>query len=378
MMPVVSKPPSRNVQGESPWLRWLILGLLIFLFFMYCFVQVFLSALFANIKTGSAEIQSGGKAHWPAIASPVAFPQYGMAAVKLEAVLFGDAGLLFDAGRGKEAGDGTLPIEPSAVGADNILFMIRGDENMGGDAFLLLSNHRKNKDIRIVSFSPDAWVPFENGSGRRLNELLARGGPELTVNTINDVFSLDIQNYILLDFSECLALSDVFGGVKVNLTQEEAAYYSGLYDWNVAPGPVILTGNRAALYCRSRDMDPGDLSGAERRSKVLAGLYQKLAGLQNTAMLCEFIVKAADVMETNMSDKEIFSLIAGGGVFTAKNNIPQLAMPAYRTKMTVRDGGKAMLFDIPQNKALLSSFLHEADALDKPLTTWPKMFSANP
>ena len=102
----------------------------------------------------------------------------------------------------------------------------------------------------------------------------AYGGVGLTINTINQQFGLDVQDYVIINFENLVEIIDQLGGIQVMLTEEEAAYYreNGMPD--IVAGNVTLSGSQALAHARNRSLD-NDFGRTERQRDVIYGIYNK-------------------------------------------------------------------------------------------------------
>ena len=150
------------------------------------------------------------------------------------------------------------------------------DSDMGrSDSMMLVSFNRTKQKATVISFLRDSLVEIDGHGKSRLGHTLAYGGVGLTINTLNKQFDLDIQNYITVSFDSLVHVIDELGGMEVNLTEEEAAYYREHGMPDIQSGPVTLTGSQALAHARNRSLD-NDFGRTQRQRSVLYGIYNKL------------------------------------------------------------------------------------------------------
>ena len=131
------------------------------------------------------------------------------------------------------------------------------DSDMGrSDSMMLVSFNRTKQKATVISFLRDSLVEIDGYGKSRLGHTLAYGGVGLTINTLNKQFDLDIQNYITVSFDSLVHVIDELGGIEVNLTEEEAAYYRETGMPDIQSGPVTLTGSQALAHARNRSSCP--------------------------------------------------------------------------------------------------------------------------
>ena len=133
----------------------------------------------------------------------------------------------------------------------------------------------------------------------RLNAANYFGGPELAMKTINELLGLNIQNYVLVNFTGFTQIVEALGGIEMDITEAERdqinlnamSQYSiaQAYGWdesNLESTNVILeqygenvhlNGRQALAYARIRKIDSDwertnpPAQGAQRRHGKNAG-----------------------------------------------------------------------------------------------------------
>ena len=86
------------------------------------------------------------------------------------------------------------------AGVKNIaLFGLDSRDNSGwgrSDAIMVLSLNSREHKLKIASFMRDSEVYIEDYGYDKLTHAYAYGGPELAVRTLNENFSMDIEDYV--------------------------------------------------------------------------------------------------------------------------------------------------------------------------------------
>ena len=83
------------------------------------------------------------------------------------------------------------------------------DADMGrSDSMMLISFNQGKGKATIVSFLRDCLVDIDGHGKSRLGHTYAYGGVGLTINTLNEVFDLDIQKYITINFDSLVNVID--------------------------------------------------------------------------------------------------------------------------------------------------------------------------
>ena len=213
----------------------------------------------------------------------------------------------------------------SEAGITNIaLFGVDARDYDGGtfagrsDAIMVMSIDNVHHKVKLTSIMRDVRVymgdgsPYDSGYDK-LNHAYMYGGPEQAIRAINQNFGLDIQDYVTVNFAAMAKIVDAFGGVNIDLTEDEVSEINKNMYALAAESPesmagdvstyaplsagegVLLNGDEAVAYGRIRAI--GDDNGrVERQQEVLSALLSKASSIskleypsiiQQLAPLCE-------------------------------------------------------------------------------------------
>lgn len=178
------------------------------------------------------------------------------------------------------------------------------------DAMIVMSYNKKTGEIKMISVLRDSLVPIEGRGWNRINAAYSFDGVGLAINTVNQLFDLDIQRFVVVDFNGVTDFIDKAGGVTISLTQKEVDYmtnYSnGHVKYNV--GPNKFNGDRALVYMRIRKID-SDFKRTERQRKVIETLARKIISEKSLSEIYDLTDFAFGLVKTNISLTELTSVI---------------------------------------------------------------------
>lgn len=211
-----------------------------------------------------------------------------------------------------EAADGIINI--AVFGIDNR----STDEKGRSDAILVLTLDTTRNKIKLSSLMRDSYVNIDGYGYDKLNHAYAYGGPLLAVKTINQTFNLDIEDYITVNFESVIDIIDYFGGVTLNVSEEErklineyqyeASQITGKpVDILDSSGNVTLTGMQALSYTRIRELGHGDFERTDRQREVCELLMEK-ALTMNITDIPGAISSVAPMITTSLSKTDMLSL----------------------------------------------------------------------
>lgn len=225
------------------------------------------------------------------------------------------------------------------------------------DSMLLVSYNKSDNKATVASFLRDSLVEIDGYGKSKLGHTFAYGGVGLTINTINKVYDLDIQNYITVNFDNLVGIIDQLGGIEVTLTAEEVAYYQQNGMPNVMEGVNLLTGSQALAHARNRSLD-NDFGRTRRQRDVMYGIYRKVVEKKDPATLLPLINYCMTQVSTNMSINEITSLatdvLASDNLQTQQCSIPTEGSYQFGTYEDM----SVLEVDIEKNKMLLKDLLY--------------------
>lgn len=179
------------------------------------------------------------------------------------------------------AADGTVVTRPpdpsSSTKQKPMTFVLMGSDSRGADQgrsdslmVAYLSGDRKN--IYLVSFPRDMWVQIPGRGQAKINAAYAWGGPQLTIQTLEQLTGARMQHAGVIDFGGFIQLTEVLDGVLVN--NEHASETNGFI---FPKGWITLKGEPALVYVRERyNLPNGDLDRAKRQRAVVQAIMAKV------------------------------------------------------------------------------------------------------
>ena len=225
------------------------------------------------------------------------------------------------------------------------------------DSMMLVSFNKKQNKSTVISFMRDTLVDIDGYGRSRLGHTYAYGGVGLTINTLNQTYGLDIQNYVTISFDNLVNVIDEIGGVEVYISEEEAEYYrkNGMPD--IVAGDVTLTGSQALAHARNRTLG-SDFERTRRQRSVMYGIYRKIMSEKDISALLPLINYCVTQVETNMSVTEIYDM-AKEVLSTEDLKMQQACAPQDGTYTPiVYEGMDVLEIDVDANKKMIEDLLY--------------------
>lgn len=232
------------------------------------------------------------------------------------------------------------------------------NSDMGrSDSMMLVSFNKAQNKSTVISFLRDTLVDIDGYGKSRLGHTYAYGGVGLTINTLNQTYDLDIQNYVTISFDNLVNVIDEIGGVEVYISEEEAEYYrkNGMPD--IVAGDVTLTGSQALAHARNRTLG-SDFERTRRQRSVMYGIYRKIMSEKDISALLPLINYCVTQVETNMSVTEIYTMAKE--VLAADDlKMQQACAPQDGTYQSiVYEGMDVLEIDVDANKKMIEELLY--------------------
>jgi len=204
--------------------------------------------------------------------------------------------------------------------SDRIInIMILGDDariyetRSNSDTMILVSINRDTREILLISFMRDMFVPtrLSGATWFRINTIYAGGGPGRTLNVMNHLFSLDIQRYVVLRFASVFELVDILGGLDLELRADEAVVINRIFPEfePLREGLNHMNGRQVLAYVRMRQWDGmGDIGRTARQRYVMRTVIDRVLGSRSFTEIITMANYAINHIETNITMDELISL----------------------------------------------------------------------
>lgn len=251
----------------------------------------------------------------------------------------------------------------SLKGADmeriNILLLgIAGKGKTGGqnltDTIMVASLNTKTDQVALISIPRDFYVKVPGSdSAMKINSIYQYGignsgsekdGAELVEKTVENVTSLPINYYVILNFDGFKEVIDSIGGVNIMNERDiyDARYPGPGYSYEtfeLKKGFYNLDGGLALKYVRERHADPeGDFGRAKRQQQVMQSAKNKifsLSSMLNVFAMSDLLEKLGDNIKTSVTRDEIGDFIELAKKIDT-NNINNVVIDAWNKESLLK------------------------------------------
>ena len=258
-------------------------------------------------------------------------------------------------------------------------------ESARTDAMMICSINRKTGKVKLTSIMRDLAVEYtdigEYSGTRRINAANYYGGPNLAMKTVNQLFNMNIKDYVMINFFGFGIIAQNLGGVEVDISEAEMnkinedivkqykmAWLAGYTEDAFDPEQtkldhygqnVHLNGNQTLAYARIRHLDGGDYTRTTRQQTVLKKLLEKTKKL-GLLELVDLGQNMFSMVKTNMKLDDIFKVtttVIGNGM----SDVETMRLPVAKTYKEEVRNEEGMLYDcdFAANATALYDFIYE-------------------
>lgn len=212
------------------------------------------------------------------------------------------------------------------------------------DVNIIMTINRATHKILLTTTPRDSYVAIADGGQNQYDKLTHAGiyGVNASVHTLENLYGIDISNYIRLNFTSFLQLIDLVGGIDVYNDQE---FTRGGHHFPL--GTLHLDAERALIFVRERySLANGDNDRGKNQEKVIAALIKKLSSSENLGNYQAILKGLEGSIQTDLSIETIMDLVnrqlESGSQFTVESqaltgsgrmDLPSYAMPGSQLYM---------------------------------------------
>lgn len=219
------------------------------------------------------------------------------------------------------------PFEDNKV---NILAVGYDSDINGGasraDTIILISIDVDTNEAGVIFLPRDTYINIEGKNFTKLNTSFARGGIDLTKETVEELLDINIDYYLASDFKGFENIIDRLGGIEIDV-EKDLNYVDRAGDLyiNISQGKQHLSGEEALKYVRYRDQS-GDIGRIERQQKFIDAVIEKVVSPSTVTSLPGIFREINRSIDTDIPIRDISPFLS-----TAKdmdlNNIEIRTLP---------------------------------------------------
>ena len=210
------------------------------------------------------------------------------------------------------------------MGVDSENEEIRGS-SFNGDSLVLITFNPKTLNATMLSIPRDTYTPITCFAGQKKNKIThaAWYGESCMMSTIENMFDVNIDYYIKINFAGVVKIVDALGGVEVDvpysLCEQNSKREFGNSTVYVREGHQTLNGEQALALARNRhpwteycssewtNYNSNDFIRGQNQQLVIQGMLNKIKNINSVDTFYDMLNSISMSMETNMSTENILS-----------------------------------------------------------------------
>jgi LCP family protein required for cell wall assembly len=195
------------------------------------------------------------------------------------------------------------------------------NEQARSDSMVLVSINSKSKQVVVTSFMRDMYVYIPEYHYDKLNASYSYGGASLLLDTLEENFSIRIDDCMVVDFTSFVEMVDALGGIDMEVSDEEAEAINNILisevneimgddrmsDLLSGGGTLRLDGKQALSYSRIRYVGNADFERTQRQRDVITAMVDRLK-TPNVFRIGTFANTTASEISSNMSTLDMYQL----------------------------------------------------------------------
>ena len=210
------------------------------------------------------------------------------------------------------------------MGVDSENEEIKGS-SFNGDSLVLITFNPKTLNATMLSIPRDTYTPITCFAGQKKNKIThaAWYGESCMMSTIENMFDIDIDYYVKINFAGVVKIVDTLGGIDVDVPysfcEQNSKREFGNSTVYVREGLQTLNGEQALALARNRhpwteycswewtNYNSNDFVRGQNQQLVIQGMLNKIKNINSVDTFYEMLNSISNSMETNMTTENILS-----------------------------------------------------------------------
>lgn len=172
------------------------------------------------------------------------------------------------------------------------------------DVNMLMVVNPARRSILLVNTPRDYYVQLHGTSGLK-DKLTHAGvyGVDMSIQTLEDLYGIDIQHHIRINFTSLVTLIDTIGPVQVYSDYDFLTYRQG---YNT------LNSKQALQFARERySFNEGDRQRGRNQQRVIEAIIAKLSRAESATRLPQITNAIKGAIETDIPEDSLKAIIRG-------------------------------------------------------------------
>ena len=200
--------------------------------------------------------------------------------------------------------DGVYNIYISGIDvAGNIATVSRSDVN------IIMTVNTNTKKILLTTTPRDTYLKIPGKGQDQYDKLTHAGmyGIQTSIATIQNLYDMDIDYYVRLNFTSFLNIINLVGNIEVYNDQAFKASHGG---YHMPKGMITLDAKKALAFVTERfSLENGDYDRGKNQEKVIEAVIKKIANIGNITKINTILDGIASSIQTDVKMDEVMKLV---------------------------------------------------------------------
>ncbi|MBU8878767.1 LCP family protein [Bacillus sp. FJAT-29790] len=190
----------------------------------------------------------------------------------------------------------------------SVLFLgVDESENDNGrsDTMIVMTVNPQKESIEMLSIPRDTRTEIVgNGTTEKINHAYARGGVEMSINTVENFLDVPIDYYVKVNMDGFKGIIDALDGVTLH-NDMDLSYR----EYEFPKGEIQLNGDEALIFSRIRYEDPrGDFGRQIRQRQIIQSIINKGKSVTSLLNHDDIFDALGENVKTNLTFKEMVDI----------------------------------------------------------------------
>ena len=186
--------------------------------------------------------------------------------------------------------------------------------NALSDVNILAVVNPETKQILLVTTPRDSYIKITGPDGRKGYDKLTHAGNygvEASMDTLQNLYGIDIDYYVKINFSGCVAVVDALGGITIDSEIEfTCGDEASPIPYHFVKGPNECDGEMAVAFSRERHaFAAGDFQRGRNQTAAIKGILQKATSPAILTKYSAVLDAVSDMFLTNIPTSTISDLV---------------------------------------------------------------------
>jgi len=214
------------------------------------------------------------------------------------------------------------------------------------DTIILATINPQTGTVNLTSFPRDLFINIPGWGQNRINTAYQYGGFKLLSKTLAANFDIQVDHYVLINFSSFKRLVDSLGGLEVEVGQPLTDYRPGYGYVNISEGRVKMDADMVLWYVRSRKTT-NDFARNRRQQEIIQALLEKFLSMDAVTRAPEFYEIYKDSVTTNLSFSDMLPLLPIAANLTDPSKLNQYYIGPKQVYDWITPAGAMVLMPRP-------------------------------